>query len=1478
MIHCNVSLINSIVSGNFSSSNGGGIQTDEGDVSLTNSTVSANSSGNSGGGIDTGSGDVSLTNSTVNANTGNGVGGGIDAGSGDVSLTNSTVNGNSSGGDGGGIRASFGDVSLSNSTVSGNSSDADGGGIDARSILLFNSTLTDNSALGEGGGIFVVPFGEALTIQNTIVAGNTANEFAPDVRAADSLLLVENSLIGDITGSDITFATGAGNFLNQLPLLGPLADNGGPTQTHALLSGSPAINGGSNVIANANGLTTDQRGEDRAQFGTVDIGAFESGLNERTLIVTTVQDVEDQTDGLISLREAIGLSNEGSGAYTVIFDSGLFTVEATIDITSQLPTITRDLTIVGPSANLLTIDALGVDGVLDGNGFRIFEVNDGDLNNSIDVSISGLTLTGGDTSDSGGAVDNFENLTLDGVAIVGNRASFGGGISNALSGALTITNSTIAGNTAGLDGGGIFNRNELTATNVTISGNSAVGDGSAIATAGDFSEATVNLTHATLYDNIGSGIHFNSVNGSTLATFHNSIIDGSIIGVGVNGTTLAGGYNLFTSADPGIIGTNNLFNETPLLGPLLDNGGSTLTHALQFGSPAINAGSNALAIDGAGNPLTTDQRGQARNQFGTVDIGAFETEFNEVRSLVVTTNLDVEDAGDGLTTLREAIAYANFSNAGANFDGDADGDGLTADTITFDASIFTGGDNNVIRLTQGELSIIDGLTIDGTSVGGVLVTGDASDDDVTVGGTHITNISASFSATAGASDDLLDDNSRVLNFSADTGDLTLTNLTITGGRAQGNFEAGGGVFFSSDGTLTLNESTVSGNLAAGSGGGVFATEVHLSNSTVSENSITGDYSSGGGISAVEVSLINSTVSGNSTAGDDSTGGGIDSRFGGFTVIGNVTLIDSTVSDNSNTGDNSRGGGIAAFGNVTLINSTVSGNSNTGDSLNNYNFPFNNSGTQGGGIFSSSGDVSLTNSTVSGNSSTESGGGIASLFGDVSLTNSTVSGNSSVIEGGGIGVDNGTILLVNSTVVENSTLGIGGGISFQLGNFGNAELTLHNSIVAGNSDDGTAPDVTAVADVTNDLVVEHSLVGDTTGSGITASTGVGNILNQSALLGPLAFNGGSTMTHALLLGSPAIDAGNNALAVDETQNQLTIDQRGEDRIFDGAVDIGAFEFQVDSPFLLGDANQDGGVDFLDIPPFVALLQAGTFLDEADINRDGSVNFEDISPFVSLLRSVDSTPLLGDANLDGEVDFLDIPPFIALIQTGTFLDEADINRDGSVNFEDITPFVSLLRSGGESSSNFTVSTGTPSTSKAIVVESSVSADVSLTATAASESLIQVESAAEVPIVIESSLVEDLDPEAVVLNEMIDATAPQPYASLVQVDDLLDSPVTQVSQIPALDVAVTGITTGGTDVSSEAFPEDRESRLGEVARTPLAQQFFSVSPVDDLGFAHQGRDGFPAANLSIEEAPPIAADFFDTNLESLDEVFETYIQKPF
>jgi hypothetical protein len=111
-----------------------------------------------------------------------------------------------------------------------------------------------------------------LNSGNSIIAGNNAPG-GPDISLA--LTSQGYNLIGDT--NDITSISGdtTGNILNVLPLLGPLANNGGPTQTHALLTGSPAINAGSNALASA--LTTDQRGPGflRNVGGRVDIGAFE---------------------------------------------------------------------------------------------------------------------------------------------------------------------------------------------------------------------------------------------------------------------------------------------------------------------------------------------------------------------------------------------------------------------------------------------------------------------------------------------------------------------------------------------------------------------------------------------------------------------------------------------------------------------------------------------------------------------------------------------------------------------------------------------------------------------------------------------------------------------------------------------------------------------------------------------------------------------------------------------------------------------------------------------------------------------------------------------------------------------------------------------------------------------------------------------------------------------------------------------------
>lgn len=176
-------------------------------------------------------------------------GGGIDnTGGALLTLSRSTVSGNSAR-LGGGI-ASVNRLTLSNSTISGNSSEGSGGGIyaDLR-VILSSSTVTAN--VGGGGGISANFNRGALTLHNSIVSGNSL----PDVQADEPLIV--NSLVG------------------VAALLGPLADNGGPTWTHALLPGSPAIDTGLCTDADGGLVTTDQRGVSRPQGNACDIGAFE---------------------------------------------------------------------------------------------------------------------------------------------------------------------------------------------------------------------------------------------------------------------------------------------------------------------------------------------------------------------------------------------------------------------------------------------------------------------------------------------------------------------------------------------------------------------------------------------------------------------------------------------------------------------------------------------------------------------------------------------------------------------------------------------------------------------------------------------------------------------------------------------------------------------------------------------------------------------------------------------------------------------------------------------------------------------------------------------------------------------------------------------------------------------------------------------------------------------------------------------------
>src|SRR3990172_9149830 len=198
-------------------------------------------------------------------------------------------------------------------------------------------------------------------------------------------------------------------------------------------------------------------------------------LEDRRLLSITVDTLLDELDGSIidgdvSFRDAIALAPSGEAIdFAPALTSG---GPATITLTLGDLVINKNLAINGPGASLLTIDASGNDPTPDennGDGSRVLNIDDNNAN-LLNVSIGGLTLTGGD---GGGAIYmRDENLSLTGVTISGNYSYNGGGIYS-IGGDLTVNNCTISGNLA-QDGGGIFiHAGSLTVTDSSISRNAA---------------------------------------------------------------------------------------------------------------------------------------------------------------------------------------------------------------------------------------------------------------------------------------------------------------------------------------------------------------------------------------------------------------------------------------------------------------------------------------------------------------------------------------------------------------------------------------------------------------------------------------------------------------------------------------------------------------------------------------------------------------------------------------------------------------------------------------------------------------------------------------------------------------------------------------------------------------------------------------------------------------------------------------------
>lgn len=369
-------------------------------------------------------------------------------------------------------------------------------------------------------------------------------------------------------------------------------------------------------------------------------GACHTSANTCSLRAAIMQANHLTATGVIQI-------NVPPGTYRLTRAPGAGADEASGDLNLLVPLVSaQTIAIIGAGATRTIIDANHTD--------RAFEID-----STRNAAFVGLTIRNGNQIDGGGILVAGGTLAISDCVIEANQAtSDGGGVymgagslsmtrstlrSNAaaanggglyLSGATTIRNSTIHGNTAN-NGAGIYSSLHMVMVSSTLSNNFALSDGGGI-----YSDSPAYLYSTSIISNIADYDH--DVNGGVGGGVYaepgarfvvvNSLIVGNAINAGYDDNDCSGsfelyGYNLFGEAVDCILSGNAGalgFTSLASIGPLQDNQGPTLTHALLAGSEAINASTAQGCIDGNGMLLATDQRGAARITGPRCDVGAFE--------------------------------------------------------------------------------------------------------------------------------------------------------------------------------------------------------------------------------------------------------------------------------------------------------------------------------------------------------------------------------------------------------------------------------------------------------------------------------------------------------------------------------------------------------------------------------------------------------------------------------------------------------------------------------------------------------------------------------------------------------------------------------------------------------------------------------------------------------------------------------------
>jgi len=585
--------------------------------------------------------------------------GGAVNGTGDITIRNSSFDGNTADDFGGALYAIGGSVKIVGSSFVNNESGSWTIGTQGADIVILNSTMSNNAVSSRSQ--VNSRYDSEVTIINSTISGNTGSGVS-----VDSHLNVFNTIISNNTGSNCTFYSGTSSLShsysddascgfasnngadNATISLGPLITHTNGTQYYPLLGGDP-LNGGSNALLpdeSALGIDidgdsivddpidVDQIGDARIVDTTVDAGAHESVCTAGPFTIPA----GDEQD----LVKAITCANDETinpGADVITLTTSTYTFDgilATVDGNNGLPDITSEIIINGNNSTIQR-DSSSL------YSFRLFHVAVAGKLTLNQVTVQNGLLSGGSFGppQDGGGIFNRGTVTLTNSTLANNSADianggYGGGLSNA--GTVFIENSTIRDNQAAGYGGGLANglNNVISMTNSTLSGNTTTGSYGG----GIYNQGTFTISHGTIVSNTsssqGGGIYTDSGK-NTIVT--NSIIAHNSQDCGGSGTLAASGTNIDFDGQCASSAGSNFITTDPFIIPLQDNGGDTWTHALAFNSPAIDAG-------GSADCTAADQRGESRTDW-LCDIGANELMFSDsdTVSKTVSTGVTVSFGG-----------------------------------------------------------------------------------------------------------------------------------------------------------------------------------------------------------------------------------------------------------------------------------------------------------------------------------------------------------------------------------------------------------------------------------------------------------------------------------------------------------------------------------------------------------------------------------------------------------------------------------------------------------------------------------------------------------------------------------------------------------------------------------------------------------------------------------------------------------------